>query len=301
MFLENVFSYLYRNLRQRLRFVADPGYRQVYQTRKQKAREIDRLSRLPRYVPASSDLLGPRVRLLDSSFLDNYREIFEKEIYKFQTDNLEPYILDCGANVGLSIIYFKRLYPKAVVIGFEPDPNIFAALSENIRSFDLKNVTLVPKAVWSEETRLRFYPEGGNSSRIATSEDDKNIIEVQTTSLRPFINRRVDFLKIDIEGAEAEVMDSCKDLLHLVDSIFIEYHSFEKKPQRLNDILTFLSNAGFRYYLQHTGITSSTPLCQISKLIGMDLQLNIFGYRVGQSQETLLKASIPRRSSSECS
>ena len=57
-----------------------------------------------------------------------------------QTDS--PLIFDCGSNIGLSILFFKKLYPKARVIGFEPHPLTFQTLRENIERNSLSHVTL---------------------------------------------------------------------------------------------------------------------------------------------------------------
>ena len=55
-------------------------------------------------------------------------EIFRKGAYLFHTDKKQPLILDCGSNIGMSILFFKMLYPGARIIGFEPDPDTFEIL-----------------------------------------------------------------------------------------------------------------------------------------------------------------------------
>lgn len=42
-----------------------------------------------------------------------YKDIFESGEYNFQTNNPKPFILDCGSHIGLSVLYFKKLYPQA--------------------------------------------------------------------------------------------------------------------------------------------------------------------------------------------
>src|SRR5687767_13587638 len=131
--------------------------------------ELKRLSSLPRYVEAETKMLGSKLRLPDSvSFLSAKREIFGNEIYRFKSTSDAPYILDCGANIGLSIIYFKRLFPLAEIVAFEPDPRIFQFLQENVLSFDLTKVTLINKAIWNRETVLSFHNEGSDAGRITT-------------------------------------------------------------------------------------------------------------------------------------
>lgn len=59
-----------------------------------------------------------------------FNKIFKRQIYNFQIDNPAPYIIDAGANIGLGVIYFKKLFPDAEIIAFEPDPNIFAVMKK---------------------------------------------------------------------------------------------------------------------------------------------------------------------------
>ena len=238
------------------------------------------LRALPRYHPVEIALFSHKFKLPDSaSFLFQYNEIFASQIYKFKTNNSKPYIIDCGANIGLSIIYFKRLYPSAKIIGFEPDKQIFNVLSYNINSFNLKGITLINKALWNLETTMKFFAEGSDGGRIAVKGDKENIVEIQTTSLRKYISKTVDFLKIDIEGAETRVMENCEDLLYRVDKIFIEYHSFLKETQSLDKILRILTKSSFRYYISNIGVKRQYPFIGNDLWTGMDNQLNIFAIR----------------------
>jgi FkbM family methyltransferase len=223
-------------------------------------------------------ILGKKILFLDKCFLDNYSEIFERDIYRFSSTNSSPCIIDCGSNIGLSIIYFKNLFPNSKIIGFEADPNIYNMLIKNIASFNLSDVSLYQKAVWNKNEKIKFLLEGGNSSRLAYK-DGPDVIQVDGVSLRPFLEQTVDFLKIDIEGAEFEVIEDCQDLLYQVKNLFIEYHSFLDQDQKLSKLLSILTKAGFRYYLQHTGVYSKYPFVSINTMIGMDLQMNIFAYR----------------------
>lgn len=242
--------------------------------------EIDRLKRIPRYILGESNLLGKPICFIDSaSFLFIQDELFNKEIYKFSTKNINPYIIDAGANIGLSIIYLKELYPNAEIIAFEPDSKAFEALETNIKTFGFKQVTLIKKALWNEETTLRFYAEGADGGRIATSDQHDQITNIETIRLRDFLSRNVDFLKVDIEGAETAVLEDCEDLLHNVENMFVEYHSFLNQEQSLAKLLSILTKAGFRYQIQHIGVFSFHPFINIAQYSGMDLQLNIFAYK----------------------
>src|SRR5438128_1359887 len=75
-------------------------------------REYRRLFLRSRFKSDETLLFGNKVKVPDATtFLNSVREIFVDEIYKFETNNPKT-IIDCGANVGLSAIYFKRLFPS---------------------------------------------------------------------------------------------------------------------------------------------------------------------------------------------
>ena len=98
--------------------------------------EFERISKLGRYNPGSTNLVNTNFRFVDSeSFINQYIDIFEKDTLHFKTDKDDPLIIDCGANIGMSITYFKRLYPKSKIIGFEPDPKIFETLKKTLTVF----------------------------------------------------------------------------------------------------------------------------------------------------------------------
>lgn len=240
-----------------------------------------RLQNFPRFTETEVFLLEKKVRIVDiASFQFIKKEIFDQEIYKFKSENDTPYILDCGANIGLSIIYFKQLFPNAEIVGFEPDDKVFKALKYNIEIFNFKNVELVKKACWNKETVLKFYSEGADSGRRAQNFDTVNIIEVETVTLKKYLSRKVDLLKIDIEGAENEVLENIRALLVNVERIFVEFHSFVGMEQMLPEILKILKEAGFRLNIHHIGVHSFKPFIFVENYNNMDLQLNIFGYRL---------------------
>lgn len=242
--------------------------------------QFDYLKELPRYTAAELEIFGKKIKIADfASFRFTSNEIFNKEIYKFKTALKKPYIIDCGANIGLSIIYFKKLYPEAEIIGFEPDQKIFDMLENNIKSFGFNNVQVIQKAVWDKESEEDFFSEGADGGRLSKDDKDKKIIRVDTVRLRKYLEKPVDFLKIDIEGAEYEVLNDCRDMLGNVRNLFVEYHSFSDQEQKLSEILKILKKAGFRYYIHHVGILSPHPFEEKRSYAEMDMQLNIYACR----------------------
>ena len=107
--------------------------------------------------------------------------------------------------------------------------------------------------------------------------NSKGFIDVETLKLDDIINNEVDFLKIDIEGAETDVLLSSKKL-DQVNQMFIEYHSFHDSDQKLSQLLDILLKNQFRYYIQEIHCPAK-PFQKIESFNGMDLQLNIFAIK----------------------
>ncbi len=243
---------------------------------------FEELRKIPRYTKTKLYFKGRELIIPDNaSFLFMQKEIFEQHIYKFKTKKNEPYIIDGGANIGLATIYLKLLYPSSNILAFEPDAEIFNILKKNIESYALKSVELIQKGIWKEDTTIQFKSEGADAGLIASL--DKTVAatnSISVLSLKPYLNRTVDFLKLDIEGAETEVLKDIENDLGKVERIFVEYHSFVGQPQTLNVIIDILTKAKFRIYMSIPGNNSlNSPLMGLGSYCNMDFQLNIFGYK----------------------
>lgn len=211
-------------------------------------------------------------------FLHGLKELFIEELYSQELGKC-PFIIDCGANMGLSIIYMKQLYPDAGILAFEPDETNFDLLSKNMQSFGYEDVTLRKEAVWKENTTLRFSNEGSMSSKI-TDQHTALTREVAAVRLKELLTRQVDFLKMDIEGAEFEVMMDIADKLTLVKNLFIEYHGVFGQEKELNTLLTMLVDKGFHYYVKEATSVYDHPFRrEKNPVIPYDIQLNIFCFR----------------------
>lgn len=243
--------------------------------------ELRRIRKLPRYRRFSTNLFGLPIQFVDGlSFYYSYREIFERNIYEFSTKNPHPTIIDGGSNIGLSILYFKQLFPAATIFGFEPDPEVFDVLESNIQSLALTDIQLVNAAIWTADEDITFFAEGADAGRLATPVGEMAAQTVRATRLHRYLSRPVDLLKLDIEGAEVDVLADISDQLKNVQRIFVEFHSFVDQPQRLDELTAILRKAGFRFQVA-TQFASPQPFQKRKTYLGMDLQLNIFAYRDG--------------------
>ena len=131
--------------------------------------------------------------------------------YEFQTRASPPHILDCGANIGMSVLFFKALHPGAEVLAFEADPFTFACLTRTIESNRLTSVVAEQVAVTGEGAPVTlFRSQSDHASMIASvhqSWGGDEGVQVRAIRLSERIAKTVDFLKLDIEGAEYGVVD----------------------------------------------------------------------------------------------
>lgn len=214
------------------------------------------------------------------TFLMSIEELFINEFYKFRTTKDKPKIIDCGSYIGTSILYFKVNYPNAVVTGFEPDSSNYSILKENLDSWNFPDTSVINGAIWTTNGNISFNSAGNMSSRIevdANGLNDKN--SVRCVRLNDLLNDEIDFLKIDIEGAELPVLRDCSDNLKNVKNLFVEYHGKYDEMFKLNEILEILVRNNFKYYIKEGNVVYSKPFWDKDKIGDYDMLLNIFAFR----------------------
>lgn len=191
-----------------------------------------------------------------SSFEYIFNEIFIDQEYSFHSDTSSPFIIDCGSNIGMSILYFKYLYPNASVIGFEPDKDAYDCLVSNIEENKLSSISLHNCALAEKSGEVQFQSDSndpGSLINTTQSTTSNSMCVVKAEQLSGYIDKTVDFLKMDIEGAELEVIQELNDSgkLKLVNKMMIEYHHhmIDKSTDNLSVLLALLENADFGYQL----------------------------------------------------
>jgi len=202
-------------------------------------------------------LLGYNVSYcLYDAFTYVFTDIFINNEYFFTTNNTRPVIIDCGSNIGLSVLYFKHLYPQATVLAFEPDADAFACLETNVKQNNLSDVSLHNKAVSREAGTIRFSYNAERPGAITSTTENTQATtfrDVEAVTLSDYITGTVDFMKMDIEGAETDVFHELhdSDKLKFIQQIILEYHHhLGSKMDRLSEILGILERENFGYWLQ---------------------------------------------------
>lgn len=198
---------------------------------------------------------GPyMIRINDGpNFFMQYKDIFVNRIYHFETASPAPTILDCGGNIGMSVLYYKLIYPQAKVTTFEPDPSVFGYLQDNVARHGMNDVQLVQAAVCGREGSLTFHSDGKYASNLAPEtaplEEGWTKQRVPCVRLSSYLTAPIEFLKINIEGAEWEALADSGERLRLVNEMVIEYHHLPGLPRTLHHILDLLDRQGFEYLI----------------------------------------------------
>jgi len=209
------------------------------------------------HKPITFSLLNFRVSAfsLDAlSFL--YKEIFLGLEYYFESKNKRPFIIDCGSNIGMSILFFKTVYPDASILGFEPAPDSFGLLKRNVEANQLTNVTVYPLALGYTEGTVKFFLEEEPGGFVASTDArrvSKREETVEMMRLSRFVDREVDFLKLDVEGAEGAVLDDLVQTgcIRRISQMVVEYHHhLDGCDDRFSDFLLQLERNGFGYLIR---------------------------------------------------
>ena len=157
----------------------------------------------------------------------------------------------------MSVLYFKMMFPNSSVIAFEPSLEVFECLKKNVQDNKLSKTEVYNLALSDEDGEATFFYDmrspGALSMSLVSERMPKEERKVTIKRLSEFINKRVDFLKIDIEGAEFNVFKELESSgkLNLIDRMMIEYHHHIKPDEnRMGDFLKILENAGFSYQIK---------------------------------------------------
>lgn len=199
------------------------------------------------------------------------REIFRDNTYYFELDPAfapvddkdvdgqkatagKPVILDLGAHIGLSTLYFKKLYPQAKIFAVEPNPHAFEILKTNIEVNHLEDVMVLPVAVSDQTGKRELFLDSTKDKWHSTasfsqkawdgSDEDNESVQVETVRLQDLVHGPIDFLKLDVEGAEQDILMSSTEALEKINHIIFEYHPVS--GNNLQELGHFLKDNDFK-------------------------------------------------------
>lgn len=168
----------------------------------------------------------------NTSDLPCLEKVFVEEEYRLPDYNNSEFairpklIIDAGANVGMTSLYFAHTFPDATIIAIEPESSNFELLSRNCAA--IPNIILKKAALWPSEAKLQIRDENTDKWMFSV-EPGKGSGSIDTVTIPGILEAtklgHIDLLKIDIEGAERELFEAgAERWLTCVNMIVIELH-----------------------------------------------------------------------------
>jgi len=184
----------------------------------------------PKVMVAYPPKLGHAVRLrLHTSDRAVFRWVILDEEYSFGLPSSANVIVDAGANIGLTSIYYSKMFPKARIFAIEAEHSNFELMLKNVRPYP--NITPIHAALWGNEGYISIddpLPAASGNWGFTVSSKPGDVRAITIPSLmRDFGIDHIDVLKIDIEGSEIEVFEVC-DWQDRLNSVVIELHDHFK-------------------------------------------------------------------------
>jgi FkbM family methyltransferase len=157
-----------------------------------------------------------------------FYDVFTEKEYDINLINDPKTIIDCGANIGLSTVFFKNKYPEATLIAVEPELSNYQLLVKNTQNFP--DVHCLNYGVWNKSAILDVQDVGLGNWGFVTNEvmveTEKTIKAISISEIiRKYNIDTIDILKIDVEGSEREIFQENTDQwLSKVKILIVELH-----------------------------------------------------------------------------
>lgn len=184
----------------------------------------------PLFAAKLADLRFPvyiRLGTTDASVL---KQVLVEKHYAFRLQFSPKTIIDAGANIGLSAVFFANRFPDATILAVEPEESNFQLLLRNIAAYP--NIVPVQAALWNTEGTISLSDPGTGNHGFQTkvSQEDRSSPDqlVRATTIEALMRdagwTNLDLLKLDIEGSEKTVLDAGSVWIGRVNAIMAELH-----------------------------------------------------------------------------
>lgn len=165
----------------------------------------------------------------------------------------EAVIVDLGAHIGTFSVLAAKMARGGMVFSYEPDKQNFVQLLKNIKLNNIENIKPLNSAVWKERRRINLYYNNNSSlgHSLIQGGGESNYYSVESLTLEDIFNsnniKTCDLLKIDVEGAEYEILFSApKKIYEKINSIYFEFHEDQAKRWGEKDLINFLKNNNYK-------------------------------------------------------
>ena len=215
-----------------------------YNSEREMTYRLNRLSE-PSKSGTTFEFPWGRVEYLSASDLrGQFSEIFLDRHYAIRSEIADPCIIDAGGNIGMSAIWFKQNYPSGKITVYEADPHLAKVLRRNLESAKLSGVEVHNAAAWTFDGTVAFDNRGLDKGAVR----ETGSISVPAIDLSAHLPKRVDLLKLDVEGAEYSIISRLCETKSIsrVQNLVAEFHVTRVDTDRAITSLSQLRAAGMQ-------------------------------------------------------
>jgi FkbM family methyltransferase len=177
------------------------------------------------YAEDPSDDHNLDFKVINETWIENVYRIHQGQFFGGGV------FIDVGANIGAVSLFVDSFNKdrednsKIKVYAVEPEPNNLSLLNQNIENNPTENITIVNNAIWHEEKMVSISNRGGNSSILDTDEDKSEVLAITLETLfSTYDIKEVDVMKIDIEGAEFDlIINTPAETLAKINRLVLEF------------------------------------------------------------------------------
>jgi len=194
-------------------------------------------------------------------------EVWRRRCYTPEGFEIKPEdtVVDIGAHIGVFAVFAAHHAKNGRVVAVEPFEENFQMLRRNIELNSATNTVALNKAVSDRRGKKDLFLSNANTGGHSfirdfgrSSGEDCRSCAVETLPLADLLKehgiKRVDFLKVDCEGAEYEILYSCsKETLASVSKISMEYHDLDGEKRNVGAMKSFLESNGFSVRVENVG------------------------------------------------
>lgn len=187
------------------------------------------------------ELLSPTPKFLGFG-MTTFKHTFER-FFKIERGDTAVDIGACIGDTTLPMLLKVGTFGK--VIAVEPDPLNVNYLKLNLAGYD--NLEIIQKALWNERTTLKFHMHNTPTGHsIIASPERERTIDVQADTFDNVLgSERIDFAKIDVQGAEAQVLQGGEHCLKKIRKLIVETHCKFSVNRTYPKVLKILRNYDF--------------------------------------------------------
>lgn len=183
-----------------------------------------------------------------------YDDIFVARIYEPPIAMPDaPRIIDAGAHVGFASIFFLNRFPKASVTSFEPNPTTCGYLRKNVAKFGSRS-TVISKALSTRSGKAKYFITEDNPTNVTGGLENREGMdrkvkfhEIECANILDYLIEPVDFLKLDIEGEEYNILRLEEINPERVKSLAVEFHDISKRHPEFVEVVELLRHRGYHW------------------------------------------------------